>query len=106
MSEVSKMSILELNSVAKDYPIGETVVHAVRGVTLEIKPGEFIVILGKSGSGKSTLLSLMGGLEQPTKGRINLNGINLGNLTEDELALMRRNDIGIIFQHFFLLVCH
>lgn len=97
------MALIELHEVIKSYGKGETAVQAVRGITIDINQGEFVVILGKSGSGKSTLLSLVGGLEQPTEGSIIYNGNNLGKMTEDELAIMRRTEIGIIFQHFFLM---
>ena len=97
------MAYIEFNKVRKTYGKDTTLVHAIRGIDLKIKQGEFIAILGKSGSGKSTFLSLLGGLEQPTEGDILWNEENLASLSEDELALMRRKEIGIIFQHFHLM---
>lgn len=97
------MALIEFNEVKKDYGVGDTLVHAVRGISVNIGEGEFVAILGKSGSGKSTFLSLLGGLEQPTDGTILWKGDDLSNHSEDELAIMRRTEVGIIFQHFFLL---
>lgn len=97
------MSLIELQDIKKDYGMGDTLVHAIRGITTEISEGEFIVILGKSGSGKSTFLSLLGGLEQPTNGHILYKSEDLSDLSEDELAIMRRTEVGIIFQHFYLM---
>ncbi|MHA2249296.1 MAG: ABC transporter ATP-binding protein [Candidatus Kariarchaeaceae archaeon] len=97
------MSLLTLEEIKKDYGDGNTLVHAIRGITTDIEDGEFVVILGKSGSGKSTLLSLLGGLEQPTSGKVVYQGNNLAGLSEDELAIMRRTEVGIIFQHFYLM---
>ncbi|MCY3410944.1 MAG: ABC transporter ATP-binding protein [Candidatus Heimdallarchaeota archaeon] len=99
------MVLIEFIDVKKDYgsvKLG-TLVHAVRGISVAIEEGEFIVILGKSGSGKSTFLSLLGGLEQPTEGQILWRGDDLSKHTEDELAIMRRTEVGVVFQHFFLL---
>lgn len=98
-----KNTLLELNEIEKEYIQGTSRVHALRGIDLLIERGEFIVILGRSGSGKSTLLSLIGGLEQPTQGTILLNNKDLANFTEDELAILRRKEIGIVFQHFHLM---
>ncbi|MDH5401052.1 MAG: ABC transporter ATP-binding protein [Candidatus Heimdallarchaeota archaeon] len=95
--------MIELKAVEKEYGIGDTRVNAIRGITLHVDQGEFLAILGKSGSGKSTLLSLLGGLEQPTKGHILYKEKDLGNLSEDELAIMRRTEVGIVFQHFHLM---
>ncbi len=96
-------SLISFKNIKKIYSQASYEVHALRQINLEIKQGEFIVILGRSGSGKSTLLSLIGGLEQPTKGSILFNKKELGNFTEDELALLRREEIGIVFQHFHLM---
>ena len=96
-------SLISFKNIKKIYSQASYEVHALREINLEIKQGEFIVILGRSGSGKSTLLSLIGGLEQPTNGSIMFNQTELGNLTEDELAILRRGEIGIVFQHFHLM---
>jgi putative ABC transport system ATP-binding protein len=97
------MNLLTLNDLHKEYGEGDTLVQAVGGITLQIKEGEFIAILGRSGSGKSTLLSLLSGLEQPTRGYITYQGTTMSTLSEDELALIRRSGIGIVYQHFYLL---
>ncbi|OLS21285.1 MAG: putative ABC transporter ATP-binding protein [Candidatus Heimdallarchaeota archaeon LC_2] len=97
------MSLIQIENVYKEYGIGDSKVHAIQGIDLEISEGEFIVILGKSGSGKSTLLSLIGGLEQPSSGEIIYKENKLSGMTEDELTILRRSEIGIIFQHFFLM---
>ena len=97
------MSLLALEEIKKDYGKSNTLVHAIRGITTNIESGEFVVILGKSGSGKSTLLSLLGGLEQPTSGKVLYQGNNLAKLSEDELVIMRGTGVGVIFQHFFLM---
>jgi putative ABC transport system ATP-binding protein len=94
---------LKLESVEKVFSETETKVHAIRGITLNVKKGEFVAILGKSGSGKSTLLSLIGGLEQPTSGKIIFNGKNLNTMSDDMLARMRRTEVGIVFQNFLLM---
>ncbi|MCE7736301.1 MAG: ABC transporter ATP-binding protein [Candidatus Heimdallarchaeota archaeon] len=95
--------MLELKSVTKKYGIKTTEVMALNGVTTSFDSGEFIVILGKSGSGKSTLLSLLSGLEQPSEGTISYQDKLLNSLSENELARMRRKEVGIIFQHFYLM---
>ncbi|MCE7733881.1 MAG: ABC transporter ATP-binding protein [Candidatus Heimdallarchaeota archaeon] len=97
------MSLIQIQNVHKEYGMGDGKVQAIRGIDLEINEGEFVVILGKSGSGKSTLLSLIGGLEQPTTGEICYKENKLSQMSEDELAILRRREIGIIFQHFFLM---
>lgn len=95
--------IVRTENLIKEYGAGETLVRAIRGIDLEIKKGEFVALLGKSGSGKSTLVSLLGGLEQPTRGKVFFDGEDLSQKTEDELAEIRLKKIGIIFQHFHLL---
>lgn len=97
------MTLIQLTNVVKEYGMGDSMVQAIRGIDLVIEEGEFVVILGKSGSGKSTLLSLMGGLEQPSSGDVIYKDKKLSGLSEDELAILRRSEIGIIFQHFFLM---
>ncbi|MBL7555294.1 MAG: ABC transporter ATP-binding protein [Bdellovibrionaceae bacterium] len=95
--------ILELKEVCKNYGVGETVICAVKNISLEITKGEFTAIAGTSGSGKTTLLNLIGGLDQPTSGSIKLNGKSLELLTSRELADLRRKNLGFIFQTFNLL---
>jgi putative ABC transport system ATP-binding protein len=95
--------MLELRDVAKSYRQGPREVHAVRGVSLRIEPGEMVVLLGPSGSGKSTLLHLLGGLDRPTSGTVLFEGRDLASLPDDELTRLRRDRIGHVFQFFNLL---
>jgi len=95
--------MMELQDVAKSYPQGRRVVHALRGVSLKISAGEFVSIVGPSGSGKSTLMHLLGALDVPTSGRVWFDGRDLQTMSEGERSLLRRNRIGFIFQFFNLL---
>jgi putative ABC transport system ATP-binding protein len=94
---------LELLDVTKNYQQGKRVVEAVRGVTLRIAYGEFVSIMGPSGSGKSTLMHLLGGLDQPTSGRVLFCGRDVHAMRDKELSTLRRSRIGFIFQFFNLL---
>ena len=95
--------MLELKTISKKYHVNTSQVVALDNVNLSVKQGEFVVVLGRSGSGKSTLLSLMAGLERPSNGKLFHNQKELNRLTEDKKALWRRDNIGIIFQHFNLM---
>ncbi len=95
--------MMELQDVAKSYPQGRRVVHALRGVSLKISAGEFVSIVGPSGSGKSTLMHLLGALDVPTSGRVWFDGRDLETMSDGERSLLRRNRIGFIFQFFNLL---
>ena len=95
--------MIELKSVTKDYPMGEVVYRALRGIDLEVREGEFAAITGASGSGKSTLMHIIGALHRPTSGQALLDGQDLGDLSREELARIRNAKIGFIFQQFFLL---
>jgi macrolide transport system ATP-binding/permease protein len=95
--------MIELRDVHKTYQMGGEVVRALRGVTLTIESGEFIAITGPSGSGKSTLMHIIGLLDVPDKGSYRLQGREVSRLTEDELAVARREEIGFVFQQFHLL---
>jgi putative ABC transport system ATP-binding protein len=97
------MNILEFHDVKKDYHLGETTVHALRGVNLAIESGEFIAILGTSGSGKTTLLNLAGVIDDPTEGEIFINGKSSSRLTDNEKAELRNKMIGYVFQTFNLV---
>ena len=95
--------VIQLEDFRKTYITGEMQVHAVRGVTLAIQPGEFVAIMGASGSGKSTMMNTLGCLDRPTAGRFLLDGVNVIELNRDELADLRNRKIGFVFQGFNLL---
>ncbi|ALU11836.1 macrolide ABC transporter ATP-binding protein [Ignicoccus islandicus DSM 13165] len=95
--------IITLDNVWKVYVIGKVEYPALRGVTLKVPKGSFLTILGPSGSGKSTLLHLMGALDTPTKGKVFIAGRDVSQLSERERARLRRDLIGFVFQHFFLI---
>ncbi|MDR3722253.1 MAG: ABC transporter ATP-binding protein [Candidatus Acidoferrales bacterium] len=94
---------IRLDGVHKNYDLGEIQVHALRGVTMEIYPGEFVAVMGSSGSGKSTLMNILGCLDKPTRGRYFLDGKDVSGLTKHELAKIRSQKIGFVFQQFNLL---
>ncbi|TLY27158.1 MAG: ATP-binding cassette domain-containing protein [Nitrospirae bacterium] len=96
-------SLIECEDVWKIYRVGDVEVHALRGLSLTIEQGEFVAIMGSSGSGKSTLMNILGCLDQPTKGGYRLNGIEVGNLNPDQLAGIRNQQIGFVFQSFNLI---
>jgi len=95
--------VLEIKDVFKTYRMGDNVVHALRGVSVTIEDGDFVAIMGPSGSGKSTLMHLLGLLDIPTAGSYRVNGREIAGLSEHELAVLRRAEIGFIFQQFNLL---
>ncbi len=92
-----------LDKVTKVYKVGETEVHALKGVSLKVRPGDFVFIVGPSGSGKTTLLEIMGGLMTPTSGRVLIDGKDISKFNDWQLSLFRRNRIGFVFQNFNLI---
>ncbi|MFM7149267.1 MAG: ABC transporter ATP-binding protein, partial [Gemmataceae bacterium] len=100
---VAGVGLLRLDRVGRCYGDTTSGVHALADVSLEVKRGERVALLGKSGSGKSTLLNLLGGLDRPTSGSIQIDGRDLGAMTSRELAEHRLHTVGIIFQSFNLL---
>ncbi len=98
-----KNIVIELQNVAKYYRMGNNVLKAVDGVSLQIREGEFVAIMGPSGSGKSTMMNLIGSLDVPTKGKILLDGNDISTLSESDLAQIRGKKIGFIFQSFNLI---
>lgn len=98
-----KQTIIKLDNVHKDYKMGDSIVQAVEGINLEIKKGDFIVIIGVSGSGKSTMMNMIGALDLATEGDIFLDGQNIEHLEESELAQIRGKKIGFVFQTFNLI---
>ena len=97
------MTILETHDLKKIYGIGETAVHALDGVSLQVQSGEFVAIVGTSGSGKSTLLHMLGGLDRPTSGSVMVDGKEIFKLGDEELTIFRRRKIGFVFQNYNLV---
>lgn len=95
--------VIRLENVYKTYDLGEIQVQALRGVSLEIREGEFVAVMGPSGSGKSTIMNILGCLDRPTKGRYFLDGVDVSGMSKDELARIRNRKLGFVFQQFNLL---
>jgi putative ABC transport system ATP-binding protein len=95
--------VIQLENISKVYILGKVLIPAVKSVTLTISRNEYVALMGPSGSGKSTLMNVIGCLDTPTKGRYVLSGQEVGRLTDDELAEIRNNEIGFIFQTFNLM---
>ncbi len=96
-------SILQTINLTRQYQVGEVTVNALRGVDFTVEKGEFVAIMGPSGSGKSTLLHLLGGLDTPSDGDVILGGSRLAHLSDDDITVVRRRQVGFIFQFFNLL---
>ncbi len=97
------MKILEIKNLCKVYGKGETEVNALKDVTFDVEQGEFVAIVGPSGSGKSTLLHILGGVDTPTSGEVIISGTDIGKLNENNLAIFRRRQIGLIYQFYNLI---
>jgi len=97
------VAIIEGRNLSRVFGTGETAVHALRGVSLQVEPGEFVSVLGPSGAGKSTLLHLLGGLDTPTEGSVTVDGTDLSRLSENALTIFRRKRAGFVFQSLNLL---
>ena len=95
--------IISVDNVHKSYLMGKEAVPALRGVSLEIEPGGFLCLMGPSGSGKTTLLNMIGGLDEPSRGHVTIDGENLVALSENELARLRLQKMGFVFQNYNLL---
>ena len=96
-------NVIEIRNIIRDFKLGQEVVHVLKGIDLDIKRGEYVAIMGPSGSGKSTLMNLLGCLDTPTAGSYNLNGNDVSQMTDDQLAEIRNTEIGFVFQTFNLL---
>ena len=96
-------AVIRVEDVHKFYELGETRVHALRGINVSINRGEFVAVMGASGSGKSTFMNILGCLDKPTSGRYILEGTDVSSLTKRDLALIRNRQIGFVFQGFNLL---
>lgn len=97
------MAILEVNHLVKTYGKGENKIFAVNNASFSVEKGEFVAIIGSSGSGKSTLLHMIGGVDDKDSGDIIVNGKNISNISENELAIYRRRDVGIVYQFYNLI---
>ncbi|MEV6116984.1 ABC transporter ATP-binding protein [Streptomyces sp. NPDC052109] len=96
-------TMVRVEDVHKSYGRGAAAVHALRGVSLEVRRGELVALKGRSGSGKTTLLNIVGGLDTPDRGQVEVDGLRLGELGENELLGLRRDRIGFVFQSFGLI---
>jgi putative ABC transport system ATP-binding protein len=95
--------VISVRELTKTYHVGDHSVHALRAISLDVEPGEFVAVIGPSGSGKSTLMHILGCLDQPTSGQYFLDGRDVSRLSDDEISLVRNKQIGFVFQGFNLL---
>ena len=95
--------VIKIRNIVRNFPLGQEVVKVLKGIDLDIERGEYVALMGPSGSGKSTLMNLLGCLDTPTAGTYELNGKDVSNMSQDELAEIRNKEIGFVFQTFNLL---
>ena len=95
--------VIKIRNIIRDFPLGQEIVHVLKGIDLDIERGEYVALMGPSGSGKSTLMNLLGCLDTPTAGSYELNGHDVSSMSDDELAEIRNKEIGFVFQTFNLL---
>ncbi|CAL9412821.1 ABC transporter ATP-binding protein [Streptomyces sp. Tu 3180] len=103
MSQVAAETMVRVEGVHKSYGTGAAAVHALRGVSFDVPRGELVALKGRSGSGKTTLLNIVGGLDAPDRGRVEIDGLDLAGLGEDGLLALRRDRVGFVFQSFGLI---
>ncbi len=96
-------SVINIRNIKRDFPLGQEIVKVLKGIDLDIEKGEYVALMGPSGSGKSTLMNLLGCLDTPTSGSYQLNGEDVSDMTDDQLADIRNKEIGFVFQTFNLL---
>ncbi|MCH2176895.1 MAG: ABC transporter ATP-binding protein [Lentisphaeria bacterium] len=96
-------TVVKLDGISKEYHMGEMIVHALKGIDLEVKRGEFLAIMGSSGSGKSSMLNVLGCLDRPSKGHYYLGDVDVANMNDEDLSTIRSQRIGFIFQSFNLI---
>ena len=96
-------ALVQVTELKKTYQTGDVTFHALRGISLEIAAGDFVAVMGQSGSGKSTLLHIIGGLDQPSSGQVQVGEHNLNKMSQTNLAIYRRNQVGFVFQSFNLI---
>jgi putative ABC transport system ATP-binding protein len=98
-----RQTVLRAQDLSKDYPMNGETVHALRGISLEVRSGEYVAVVGPSGSGKSTLLQLVGGIDVPSRGTVEIMGTSLSSLSDRQLTRLRLTRLGFVFQRFHLL---
>ncbi|MEM7086996.1 MAG: ABC transporter ATP-binding protein [Bacteroidota bacterium] len=95
--------VIKIRNIIRDFPLGQEIVHVLKGIDLDIEKGDYVALMGPSGSGKSTLMNLLGCLDTPTGGSYELNGQDVSSMSDDQLAEIRNKEIGFVFQTFNLL---